>query len=112
MKNRAIIFKISTIFLLHFPCIMNAQQIGPLRKTFEKNHYSPRILDDKFSKQVFNRFINTLDPYHLYFTAVQIKELSSYKLLLDDEFKGTSWKFLPLVTNLYKERLSKIQIFI
>jgi carboxyl-terminal processing protease len=76
-----------------------------LRSSLEKNHYSPRVLDDKFSKQVFFRLVNLLDPHHLYFTASDLKALSAYKLQIDNELNGNSWKFLSAITDLYKQRL-------
>src|SRR4051812_47460193 len=76
-----------------------------LRSALEKNHYSPRVLDDKFSSQVFYRFVNLLDPHHLYFTGADLKVLSVYKPQIDNELNGNSWKFLPLITDLYKQRL-------
>jgi carboxyl-terminal processing protease len=110
--QKILIFKIAALCLLCFPFGLKAQQSGNLRqeamllrKTFLSNHYAPRTLDDKFSEQVFNRFINSLDPSHIYFTADNIKELSAYKFLLDEEFKGVSWKFLPLATAIFQQRL-------
>jgi carboxyl-terminal processing protease len=77
-----------------------------LRAVLEKNHYSPRVLDDNFSSQVFNRFVNLLDHHHLYFTGADLKVLSAYRLQIDNELNGTPWKFLPLITDLYKQRLA------
>jgi carboxyl-terminal processing protease len=111
-KILKLIFKIIAIYLFCFPFSLNAQQQENLRqeamllrKTFLNSHYAPRTLDDKFSEQVFNRFINSLDPSHIYFTADNIKELSVYKFQLDDEFEGASWKFLPLATAIFQQRL-------
>jgi carboxyl-terminal processing protease len=78
-----------------------------LRTNLEKNHYDPPVLDDQLSKKIFYNFIELLDPHHLYFTSADIKALSVYKNQIDDEFKGSAWKFLPYVTGLYKERLLK-----
>ncbi len=81
------------------------QQARLLQKALEKNHYSPRTLDDTFSGQLFYRFIHSLDPGRLYLTEADIKTLSVYRLQLDNELKGSDWKFLPLATNLYGQRL-------
>lgn len=76
-----------------------------LQKALEKNHYSPRIFDDSLSKEIFMNFISSLDKYQLYFTADDYKKLSTFQFSLDDELKGQGWKFLPMVTAIYKDRL-------
>lgn len=76
-----------------------------LRHTLEKNHYSPRNIDDQLSREVFVKFLKTLDRNGLYFLASDYKEFSAYETSIDDELKGKSWGFLPLVTERYKQRL-------
>jgi carboxyl-terminal processing protease len=99
-------------FMFISPAFGQVKEAGSLRKEamllramLEKNHYSPRILDDKLSQQVFYRFVNMLDPHHLYFTASDLKALTIYKLKIDNELNGDSWEFLPFITNLYKQKL-------
>lgn len=75
----------------------------------EKTHYHPRQLDDHFSRQVFTRLLYRLDPRELYFTAADVKTLAIYKEQIDDELKGKSWKFLPAITALYKQKLQKAE---
>jgi carboxyl-terminal processing protease len=71
----------------------------------EKNHYNAVSIDDQLSKNVFFQFIQSLDKRGLYFTKIEIKELSSFELTIDDELKGKSSAFLPVVTKVYKQRL-------
>jgi carboxyl-terminal processing protease len=113
MKKRIAIF--TGLFLLlwvFLSSFVQAQFPDPffqeailLRKNLQKNHYSPPPVDDKLSRQIFYNFINLLDPRHLYFTIGDLKELDIYKLRIDDELNGDSWKFLSFATNLYKQRL-------
>lgn len=77
-----------------------------LQKALDENHYSPRILDDTLSKEIFLNYLASLDKHHLYFTAEDINDLSKLQLKLDDELKSHSWEFFPLVANIYKDRLS------
>ncbi len=85
--------------------LKNQKQLITLKRVIEREHYSPRMLDDQFSSELFDRFIERLDERKLYFTAVDIKELSSYRLELDDELKGAQWNFLDKIIPLYKSRL-------
>jgi carboxyl-terminal processing protease len=76
-----------------------------LQKVLEKNHYSPRPSNDTLSKEIYQNYLNILDPYHLYFTAEDLKSFAPYEYSLDNELTGQSWKFFPLVATVYKNRL-------
>ena len=85
--------------------LKNQKQLITLKRVIEREHYSPRILDDQFSSELFDRLIERLDERKLYFTADDIKQLSTYRLQLDDELKGAQWNFLDKIIPLYKSRL-------
>ncbi len=76
-----------------------------LRKTLEAQHYSQRTMDDKLSEQILFQMVEALDPRRVLFQQSDWNELAAYRHQIDDELGGTSWKFLPLVTSLYKQRL-------
>ncbi|MES2774661.1 MAG: carboxy terminal-processing peptidase [Bacteroidota bacterium] len=76
-----------------------------LKRVIEKNHYSPRPVNDSFSAQVFDRMIKKLDPYKLYFTAQDIAALGIYRNKIDDELIGKGWGFTDAFAKLYKARL-------
>jgi hypothetical protein len=52
-----------------------------LQRVLEKKHYRPRIVDDKLAGDIYTHFIGLLDKDGLYFTATQLKELSSYSFI-------------------------------
>ncbi len=68
-------------------------------------HYSPRAINDQLSADVFNSFMKELDDHGLYFTATDVKNLANCKHGIDEDYLGSSWKVLPTITELYKERL-------
>jgi carboxyl-terminal processing protease len=76
-----------------------------LVQLLNQNHYAPRPIDDKFSRLVFDQFIENLDPYGLYFTEENLTQLKDYRLKLDNELNTNTSLFLPFATRLYKERL-------
>ena len=73
----------------------------------EKNHLSPRPVDDSFSLSMFNNIIRSADPGQRLFTNAEYKTLSAYRFSLDDELQGKSWAFLDLFTSSYKKALTR-----
>jgi len=51
----------------------------------EKGHYSPKDLDDQFSAEAFDRFIEGMDPLKRYFLASDIESFEKYRLSIDDQ---------------------------
>ena len=58
-----------------------ARKIG---RILEETHYSRAAIDDAFSRQVFQRYLEFLDPEHSYFLASDVKEFSAYQDQFDD----------------------------
>ena len=52
-----------------------------------KGHYEPKDIDDDFSVNVFEDFIDVIDPTKRYFLASDIAEFEKYKFQIDDEIK-------------------------
>lgn len=50
--------------------------------------YRPRALDDKLSAEMLDRYLESLDPGKLFFTAADIAKLDSYRSRLDDAIKS------------------------
>ena len=76
-----------------------------LKRVIEKNHYSPKAVDDSFSVNVFNAIIDELDSRKLYFTATDISNLLPFSTKIDDELNGKSWGFTIQLTKLYRQSL-------
>jgi carboxyl-terminal processing protease len=64
-----------------------------LKRFIEKTHFKPRAVDDSFSLAIFDKMIEELDYYKLYFTESQIKELEKYRFTIDDELNGQPGSF-------------------
>ncbi len=50
--------------------------------------YRPRALDDKLSAEMLDRYLESLDPGKLFFTAADIAKLDVYRTRLDDAIKS------------------------
>ncbi|MCW3104668.1 MAG: hypothetical protein JWO09_3108 [Bacteroidetes bacterium] len=91
------------------PCERTALMIGMLNKF----HYQPVELNDKVSEQIFDDFINALDPYSLIFTDLELKKLEMFKTSIDDINRSSNaCAFLKLATELYRERLIKVDTMV
>ena len=77
----------------------------------EQIHYSPKPIDDKFSGEVFDKYVKEVDPEKDVFLQADVDDLKSrYGNKIDDEILGTSTiQFVPAVTDIYKKRLLETQ---
>lgn len=63
------------------------------RNTLSYLHYKPATIDDKFSENVFNKYIENLDPSKRLFLQNDIDEFAKDKQNLDDYFKTENLGF-------------------
>lgn len=70
----------------------------------EAAHYNPKKVDDEFSKKIFTKYIESLDPDKNVFLAADIKELRKFELSIDDELHGAPIRFFYAIDALYLKR--------
>jgi carboxyl-terminal processing protease len=76
----------------------------------EEIHYSPKNIDDSFSREVFKKYLSEVDLEKKTFLQSDIQELSKYQTSIDDELLGkTPVQFVPAVDVIYKKRLKELQ---
>jgi carboxyl-terminal processing protease len=109
-------YRLSFVFLAFFATSVYAQKPRNhheeallLTKILREQHVAPKVLDDTFSRQVFEQFTRQLDPDKLYFSAADLQTLTAHESHLDDELGGTGWAFLPQVTILYRQALERAE---
>ncbi|MBT8281662.1 MAG: carboxy terminal-processing peptidase [Muriicola sp.] len=78
----------------------------------EKGHYSPKDINDDFSVNVFEDFIDVLDPTKRYFLAEDIRDFEKYKFQIDDQIKNTDISFFNLVHERYTKRMDEVKLLI
>lgn len=71
----------------------------------ERGHYQPKDIDDDFSVNVFEGFLDILDPTKRYFLESDIQEFEKYKFQLDDQIKNTDITFFDMVYQRLLERM-------
>ena len=55
-----------------------------------QGHYSPKDINDDFSRKVYNKYFEELDPEKDIFLKEDINALQSYSTKIDDEIKGAA----------------------
>ncbi|MDF0715262.1 carboxy terminal-processing peptidase [Muricauda sp. 334s03] len=63
----------------------------------ERGHYEPKEVNDSFSSNVFDDFIEVIDPTKRYFLESDIREFEKYRFMIDDEIRNTDIEFFNIV---------------
>jgi carboxyl-terminal processing protease len=70
----------------------------------EEGHYSPKKIDDNFSKTVMNKFIEELDNEKSVFLQSDITGFKKFENSIDDEIHGSELKSFFEINDLYIKR--------
>jgi carboxyl-terminal processing protease len=76
----------------------------------EAVHYSPKTINDEFSKNIFKQYLESLDPDKNIFLQNDIKELKKYELTIDDELHGASIQFFYAVDAIFIKRTKELNL--
>lgn len=77
-------------------------------RMLEEAHFSPQDINDDFSKKVFKKFTEDLDPEKNMFLASDIDQLKkSYETRLDDEIKGAPVEFFLQAGKIFNQRMEE-----
>lgn len=91
------------------PELRQRKLLSTVGHLLESEHYSPRRIDDEFSKEVFNAYFKALDPEKNIFLQSDVDSLSIYKTTIDDEIHGATIAFQPAVSSVYERRIKEVQ---
>ena len=78
----------------------------------QEHHFSPRKIDDLYSKLVYDEFLTQLDPLGYLLTKEDILVLSAHEHELDDQIVNSDCLFLSEVAKIYKERIDGFKAFV
>ena len=74
-------------------------------------HYSPQDINDAFSKKVFKKFMDDLDPEKNMFMSSDIETLQKkYDSRIDDEIKGSNVEFFLAAGKIFNQRMEEIAV--
>ncbi|MFS4494372.1 carboxy terminal-processing peptidase [Maribacter sp. 2308TA10-17] len=74
-----------------------------------KGHYEPKDINDDFSVNVFEDFIDVIDPTKRYFLDSDIREFEQQKFQIDDQIKNTDITFFNAVHDRLVQRMSEAE---
>lgn len=74
----------------------------------EKQHYSPKKIDDAFSAEVFKKYLEEIDGEKNIFLQSDIVSLQKFQNTIDDEIHGSAIEFVPAVENIYTKRIAEV----
>ncbi|WP_232373325.1 carboxy terminal-processing peptidase [Pinibacter aurantiacus] len=70
-------------------------------------HYSPKAINDSFSREIFKKYLVAIDPDKNFFLQSDINQLKMYETKLDDEILGGPVQFVPAVAEIFKKRVAE-----
>jgi carboxyl-terminal processing protease len=82
-----------------------------ITELLEQGHFSPKKLDDTFSKEVFASYIKQVDGDKTFFLKRNVEDLKKYETQVDNEMRTGKTLLVPAVDQIYNERLTVVEAF-
>jgi len=82
------------------------QATAGIFQLMQRYHYSRVSVDDELSEQIFDRFLESLDPQKSFFLASDIKEFDSNRQKFDDAIRNAR---LDSVFNIFKRFRARVE---
>jgi carboxyl-terminal processing protease len=73
----------------------------------EEGHFNPKKIDDTFSKEVFAKYLKSLDPDKTYFLEADVNQLKKFETKIDEEIHGSKLESFYLFNTLYIQRVQE-----
>ena len=77
----------------------------------DKLHYDPKIINDDFSINVFEDFIDAVDSQKRFLLKSDIELFSQYRLSIDDQIKSSDITFFNIVYETLESRMDEVESF-
>ncbi len=76
-------------------------------RMLEEGHFSPQPIDDAFSKKIFDRYLQELDPEKSMLLGSDVEQLRIYEKTIDDELKGAPVVFFKKTAGVFNMRMEE-----
>ncbi|MES2777481.1 MAG: carboxy terminal-processing peptidase [Bacteroidota bacterium] len=117
-SKKALVWWVPSVLILSFiavksfgfksePATKYEKIITTVADLLEQGHFSPKKIDDTFSKEVFKKFLNDVDPNKEILLQGDVNELKKFETKIDDELHGSKLQFVAAVNALYNKRLAE-----
>ncbi|MCC6460869.1 MAG: carboxy terminal-processing peptidase [Saprospiraceae bacterium] len=74
-------------------------------------HFQPKQVDDKFSQDVYNLYLQNVDGGKRFFTQADVDQVSGYQQQLDDQAKAGTFEFFNRSVELMEKAQTKTQVW-
>jgi carboxyl-terminal processing protease len=119
MKLKGLLFACVVLiglgFVAFYPPVDDEQKEAILVQTIlaglDQMHYAPRVVDDVFSQQVYDLYIDRIDGGRRWLTQKDVDELKPYRDKLDDEIRASSFVFFNRSVELLKAGRAKTKAY-
>ncbi len=76
-----------------------------------QGHYEPKEFNDDFSRKIFNKYFEDLDPEKNVFLQQDIKGLDKYATTIDEEVKGAPVSFFKEAGKIFDVRIKEAELY-
>ncbi|HSR40348.1 MAG TPA: carboxy terminal-processing peptidase [Phnomibacter sp.] len=73
----------------------------------EQGHYSPKKLDDNFSREVFKAYLNDVDPDRTILLQSDVDKLKEFETSIDNELRTGKMGLVPALDAIFNQRLKE-----
>ncbi len=80
-------------------------------KNLNDGHVAEHQIDNAFSREVYQEYLQNLDPNKLYLLEGDVSMLAKYDEKLDDEIKDSKYAFFDLSNQLWDKRLLQAEAY-
>jgi carboxyl-terminal processing protease len=82
-----------------------------IMQVLKDGHYSPKEIDDDFSKRVFSKYMEMTDFGKLFFIQSDIDEFKNFETKIDNEIMDGSTKLYDLVSTRIVQRMKEAETY-
>ena len=82
-----------------------------LKNILTRMHFVEKELNDDLSEQIYNSFIDGLDPNKRYFTQKDMKDFSKFKYEIDNQLENDEVTFYNLVYNRFTDKIKNAKLY-
>jgi carboxyl-terminal processing protease len=118
-SKKAIMWWVPSVLILSFiavksfgfksePATKYEKIITTVADLLEQGHFSPKKIDDAFSKAVFKKYLNDVDPNKEILLQSDINELKKFETKIDDELHGSKVQFVTALNAIYNKRVLEV----
>ena len=115
-RNYKVILFVTALSVVLWSFIPNVKKEDPekdklllelLTFVLEKGHYSPIAINDDFSKKVYAKYLEGLDPTKRFFLQSDVDDFSKHEFMIDDMIRNKDLTFFELTYSRLSQRMNE-----